>query len=98
MTCVCVCRCVCVCVCVGVCLFVTSLPYRSVCRGPSIYDVHKEGGGVRLRWTHVDGGGSSHVWTSTQRIKIKVHCLLLMQRRRCLFYQNFVFGQKKVAI
>src|SRR6218665_1070512 len=26
--------------------------------GPSIYDVHTEGeGGVRLRWTHVDGGG-----------------------------------------
>ena len=26
-------------------------------RGPSIYDVHTEGGGwVRLRWTHVDGG------------------------------------------
>ena len=24
--------------------------------GPSIYDVHMEGEGVRLRWTHVDGG------------------------------------------
>jgi len=23
---------------------------------PSIYDVHTEGKGVRLRWTHVDGG------------------------------------------
>ena len=24
--------------------------------GPSIYDVHTEGEGVRLIWTHVDGG------------------------------------------
>jgi len=24
--------------------------------GPSIYDVHTEGG-VRFRWMHVDGGG-----------------------------------------
>src|SRR6218665_2457329 len=42
--------------------------------GPSIYDVNTEGGGVRLRWTHVDGGGgSSPMWTSTQKIKIRVH-------------------------
>ena len=26
-------------------------------RGPSISDVHTEGEWVRLRWTHVDGGG-----------------------------------------
>ena len=39
--------------------------------GPSIYDVHTEGGGVRLRWT--GGGGSSAMWTSTQKIKIRVH-------------------------
>ena len=26
-------------------------------KGPSIYDVHTEGEGIRLRWTHVDGGG-----------------------------------------
>src|SRR6218665_2173005 len=25
-------------------------------KGPSIYYVHTEGEGVRLRWTHVDGG------------------------------------------
>ena len=32
------------------------------------------GEGVRLRWTHVDGGGgSSQMWTSTQKIKIRVH-------------------------
>src|SRR6218665_2644568 len=29
----------------------------SIARGPSIYDVHTEEEGVRLRWTHVDGGG-----------------------------------------
>ena len=43
-------------------------------KGPFIYDVHTEGEGVRLRWTHVDGGrGSSPMWTSTQKIKIRVH-------------------------
>src|SRR6218665_582409 len=43
-------------------------------KGPSIYDVHTEGEVVRLRWTHVDGGrGSSPMWTSTQKIKIRVH-------------------------
>ena len=26
-------------------------------KGSSIHDVHTEGGGVRLRWTPVDGGG-----------------------------------------
>jgi len=42
--------------------------------GPSIYDVHTKGKGVRLRWTHVNGGrGSSPMWTSTQKIKIRVH-------------------------
>jgi len=35
------------------------------CRGPSIFDVHTEGGW--LRWT-----GSSPMWTSTQKIK-RVH-------------------------
>jgi len=29
---------------------------------------------VRLRWTHVDGGEEpSPMWTSTQKIKIRVH-------------------------
>ena len=44
-------------------------------KGPSIYDVHTEWGeGIGLRWTHVDGGGgSSSMWTSTQKIKIRVH-------------------------
>src|SRR6218665_3250967 len=57
-------------------------------KGPSIYDVHTE-----------RGGESSSMWTSTQKIKIKSplmsYCLLLMQRSWCLFYPNFVFGQKK---
>src|SRR6218665_1579521 len=48
------------------------------------------------------GRGSSPMWTSTQKIKIPSpltsYCLLLMQRNWRLFYQNFVFGQKKVEI
>src|SRR6218665_2672468 len=69
-------------------------------KGPSIYDVHTEGEGVRLRWTHVGGGGgSSAMWTSTQKIKIlsplTSYCLLIVQRSWRLFYQNFIFGQKK---
>jgi len=38
--------------------------------GPSIYDVHTEGGGSQAQ---VDGGGSSPMWTSTQKIIIRVH-------------------------
>jgi len=50
--------------------------------GPFIYDVHMQGRGVRLRWTHVDGGrGSSNMWTFTQKW--------------CIFSQNFVFGRNK---
>jgi len=44
--------------------------------GPHIYDIHTEGEGVRLGLRHVDGGGpegSSPMWTSTQKIKIRVH-------------------------
>jgi len=70
-------------------------------RGPSIYDVHtKGGGGIRLRWTHMDRGwGLSPMWTSIQKIKIKSpltsSCLLLLQRSWHIFYQNFVFGLNK---
>jgi len=42
-------------------------------KGPSIYDVHTEGEGVRLSWTHVDGEGVCPMWTSTQKNKIRVH-------------------------
>jgi len=36
-------------------------------KGPSIYDVYTEGKGVRLRWTHVDGGGvKPHVDVHTE--------------------------------
>src|SRR6218665_2508348 len=42
--------------------------------GPSIYDVHTEGEGGQAQ---VDacgrGRGSSPMWTSTQKIKIRVH-------------------------
>jgi len=36
-------------------------------KGPSIYDIHTEGG-VRLRLTPVDEEGVSTMWTSTQKI------------------------------
>src|SRR6218665_3247592 len=40
---------------------------------PSIYDVHTEGGRVRLRWMHVDGRkGVISMWSSTQKIRIRV--------------------------
>src|SRR6218665_3026585 len=43
-------------------------------RGHPFMTSTRRGEGVRLRWTHVDGGrGSSPMWTSTQKIKIRVH-------------------------
>ena len=31
----------------------------------------RRGEGIGLRWTHVDGGRVSSMWTSTQKIKIR---------------------------
>src|SRR6218665_498840 len=31
--------------------------FHATAKGPSIYDVHTVGEGVRLRWMHVDSGG-----------------------------------------
>jgi len=44
-------------------------------RGHPFITSTRRGEGVRLRWTHVDGGrgGSSPMWTSTQKIIIRVH-------------------------
>ena len=43
-------------------------------RGHPFMTSTRMGEGVRLRWTHVDGGrGSSAMWASTQKIKIRVH-------------------------
>ena len=42
-------------------------------RGPSIYDVHTEGEGVRLRWTHVDGEGGPASLESTDVILSSSH-------------------------
>ena len=43
-------------------------------RGHPFMTSTRRGEGVRLRWTHVNGGrGSSPMWTSTQKIKIRVH-------------------------
>src|SRR6218665_1530814 len=79
----------------------TSQKSSGLVRWPSISDVHTEGEGIRLRWSHgalhtgsaseqlaplevlytclntmqynVDGGGIKPRWTSTQKIKIRVH-------------------------
>ena len=42
--------------------------------GPSIYDVHTEGEGVRLRWTHVDGwrgGGQAPCGRPHRKLKLE---------------------------
>jgi len=37
-----------------------------------MYDVHTEGGGVRLRWTHVEGGrGSSPCGRPHRKLKLE---------------------------
>src|SRR6218665_846473 len=50
-------------------------------------------------WTHVDGGpapcGRPH---RKLKLESRTSYCLLMQRSWRLFYQNFVFGQKKVDI
>ena len=60
-----------------------------------------EGGG--LRWTHVDGGrGSSPMWTSTQKIKIRVHwrhtLFFSCKEVGVLFTRIWCLDRKKVEI
>jgi len=42
-------------------------------KGPSIYDVHTEGGWGHAQVDACGRGGSSPMWTSTQKMKIRVH-------------------------
>src|SRR6218665_2958624 len=78
---------------------VEKVGYDSSChKGPSIYDVHTDGGqgsgsGGRM-WT--GEGGPAPCGRPHRKLKLESYCLLLMQRSWRLFYQNFVFGQKKV--
>src|SRR6218665_2316365 len=71
-------------------------------KGPSIYDVHTEG--VRLRWTHVDGGKGGPAPCGCPHRKLKLDStdvILSSSHAKTLasfFYQNFIFGQKKVKI
>src|SRR6218665_3553808 len=48
------------------------------------------------------GGGPAPSGRPHRKLKLEstdvIYCLLLMQRSWRLFYQNFVFGQKKVEI
>src|SRR6218665_2864286 len=67
-------------------------------KGPSIYDLHTEGEGVRLRWTHVDGGGGQAPGGRPHRnLKLESTDVILSPHARKLasFYQNFVFGRNK---
>src|SRR6218665_3235917 len=50
-------------------------PFRMIPdRGHPFMTSTRRGEGVRLSWTHVDEGrGSRPMWTSTQKIKIRVH-------------------------
>src|SRR6218665_3101363 len=70
--------------------------------GPSIYDVHTEGGGVRLRWTHVDGGGGpAPCGRPHRKLKLESNDVILFSshaKKLASFYQNFVFEQKKVEM
>ena len=65
-------------VCLSTCLHFCLLLFISVhlrTRGHPFMTSTRRGRGDKLRWTHVDGGGvgSSPMWTSTQKIKIRVH-------------------------
>ena len=69
--------------------------------GPSIYDVHTEGGegsdsGGRM-WT--EGGGPAPCGRPHKKLKLKSTDVILSSSRAkklaSIFYQNFVFGQKK---
>src|SRR6218665_1662490 len=68
---------------------------------PSISDVHTGGGGegVRLRWTHVDRGGSQAPCGRPHRkLKLESTDVILSSshaKKLVYFYQNFVFGRNK---
>jgi len=56
------------------CIRVETIASINNLRGHPFMASTRRGEGVRLRWTHVDGWrGSSPMWTSTQKIKIRVH-------------------------
>src|SRR6218665_1540856 len=69
----------------------------------SVDIVGAEGEGVRLRWTHVDGGGGPAPCGCPHRqLKLEFTDIILStshaKKLASFFYQNFVFGQKKVEI
>src|SRR6218665_4016120 len=71
----------------------------STSKGPSTYDVHTEGEGVWLRWTHVDGGrGQAPCGRPNRNLKLESTDVILSSshaRKLTSFYQNFVFGRNK---
>src|SRR6218665_1791975 len=56
-------------------LFRLTTCHRPMLGGHPFMTSTRRGEGVRLRWTSAGGGGrgSSPMWTSTQKIKIRVH-------------------------
>src|SRR6218665_2210704 len=69
---------------------------------PFMTSTRRGGEGVRLRWTHVDGGGGAAPCGRPHRkLKLESTDVILSSSRAkklAFFYQNFVFGQKKVEI
>src|SRR6218665_3805299 len=75
--------------------FATQIFWFAYPRGHPFMTSTRSGEGVRLRWT--GGGGSSPMWTSTQKIKIRVHrrhsVFFSCKEVGVFFYPNFVFGR-----
>src|SRR6218665_2507318 len=71
-------------------------------RGHPFMTSTRRGEGVRLRWMHVDGGkgGPAPCGRPHRKLKLESTDVILSSHAKKLasFYQNFVFGQKKVEI
>ncbi len=63
-------------------------------KGPSIYDVQKEG--VRLRWTHVDGkGGQLHMDVHNKIRDHRLHPLFFSFEEVGILINRIDFGRNK---
>ena len=61
-------------------------------KGPSIYDVHMEG--VRLRWTHADGGSQAPCEHTPRKLKSTDIILSSSHAKKLApFYQNFILAE-----
>src|SRR6218665_261674 len=75
---------------------------RFYIRGHPFMTSKRRGEGVRLRWTHVDGGrGPTPCGRPHKKLKLESTDVILSSshaKKLRLFFQNFIFGQKKVEI